>query len=251
MVNDELSGPSAMRLSGCRIRPLAARDASDAAALIRAAFAAQSVVTDPPPSALGETAESVRAQLVRGGGFGAEREGRLVGVVLWALAEGGMRLGRLAVAPGWRGRGTARALVGAVEAEARRRGLPRLHLGVRVPLVGNRRLFAALGFRETALFSHPGHAEPTSVAMEKALGGPPSPTAVSPVGHNGGPPLDEAEDAPDPGASWRRLCWPRAHRRAWKTPPREIALRRLERAEALGMTYREYAREIMERGRFP
>ena len=31
--------------------------------------------------------------------------------------------------------------------------------------------------------------------------------------------------------------------------PREIALRRLERAEALGMSYREYTLEILERGR--
>jgi hypothetical protein len=69
------------------------------------------------------------------------------------------------------------------------------------------------------------------------------------IGHNGGPPLDpEPED--DPGAaSWRLWCWRRAHKRAWKTPPREIALRRLERAEQLGMTYREYTLEILERGR--
>lgn len=225
-----------------RVRPLAARDAAEGAALIRAAFGAQPAATDPPPSALGETADTVRAQLAAGGGFGAEAEGRLVGVVLWTPAEGGVRLGRLAVAPEWRRRGAAQALVGAAEAEARARGLPLLHLSVRLALVGNRRLFARLGFRETTLQRHPGHAEPTSVAMEKALG--------APVGHNGGPPLD-AEDPPDPGASWRRYCWRRAHRRAWKTPPREIALRRLERAEALGMTYREYALEIMERGRFP
>jgi hypothetical protein len=37
-------------------------------------------------------------------------------------------------------------------------------------------------------------------------------------------------------------------KRAWKTPPREIALRRLSRAEALGITYREYTLEILERG---
>ena len=68
------------------------------------------------------------------------------------------------------------------------------------------------------------------------------------LGHNGGPPLELEED---PGAaSWRHYCWRRAHRRAWKTPPREIALSRLARAEALGMTYREYALEIMERGRY-
>ncbi|MBP0493847.1 hypothetical protein [Roseomonas indoligenes] len=65
------------------------------------------------------------------------------------------------------------------------------------------------------------------------------------IGHNGGPPLE------DPGATPRLLLWRQAVRRAWKTPPREIALRRLARAEALGMTYREYTLEIMERGRHP
>jgi hypothetical protein len=39
-------------------------------------------------------------------------------------------------------------------------------------------------------------------------------------------------------------------KRAWKTPPREVALRRLARAEMAGMTYREYTLEILERGVF-
>lgn len=66
------------------------------------------------------------------------------------------------------------------------------------------------------------------------------------IGHNGGPPLDE-----DPGAeSWRLFCWKRAKKRVWRTPPPEIALRRLARAEELGMTYREYTLEILERGRY-
>jgi hypothetical protein len=63
------------------------------------------------------------------------------------------------------------------------------------------------------------------------------------IGDNGGPPLD-----PDPDESWRLWCWKRAVKRAWKTQGREIALRRLARAEALGMTYRAYTLEIMERG---
>ncbi|MEA2728161.1 MAG: hypothetical protein QOF70_2636 [Acetobacteraceae bacterium] len=81
--------------------------------------------------------------------------------------------------------------------------------------------------------------------------GTPDPGLPDPgPGHNGGPPLEP--DVPDdPGGSWRLFCWRKAHRSAWKTPPREIALRRLERAEALGMTYREYTLEILERGRFP
>jgi hypothetical protein len=66
------------------------------------------------------------------------------------------------------------------------------------------------------------------------------------IGDNGGPPLEEE----DPGeVSWKSWIWRKKHKAAWKTPPREIALRRLERAEALGMTYKEYTLEIMERGK--
>lgn len=63
-------------------------------------------------------------------------------------------------------------------------------------------------------------------------------------GHNGGPPLEEERVALD----WNYYCWRRAHKRAWKTPPREIALRRLRRAEAIGMTYRQYQAVILDRG---
>lgn len=71
------------------------------------------------------------------------------------------------------------------------------------------------------------------------------------LGHNGGPPLDPDPPVADSGTiSWRSYCWRKAHKAAWKTPPREIALRRLARAEELGMTYKEYTLEIMERGRY-
>ena len=61
------------------------------------------------------------------------------------------------------------------------------------------------------------------------------------IGHNGGPPLDR-------GAGWRHFCWKKAHTRAWKTPPREIALARLARAEALGMSYRAYTAIVLDTG---
>jgi hypothetical protein len=67
-----------------------------------------------------------------------------------------------------------------------------------------------------------------------------------PPGHNGGPPIEDTDDP----AGWRAWCWRRAHRRAWRTPPREIMLRRLARAQELGMTYRDYTLEILERGRY-
>jgi hypothetical protein len=61
------------------------------------------------------------------------------------------------------------------------------------------------------------------------------------IGHNGGPPLD-------PGADWRAFCWRKAHSRAWRTPPREIAVARLARARAIGMTYRQYTSVLLDRG---
>lgn len=67
----------------------------------------------------------------------------------------------------------------------------------------------------------------------------PSAPAAPELGHNGGPPLDAS------GESW---LWQRAVRRAWKTPPRDIALSRLRQAEALGLSYREFASVLLDRG---
>jgi hypothetical protein len=67
------------------------------------------------------------------------------------------------------------------------------------------------------------------------------------IGDNGGPPLEPEED---PGTLlWRGWVWKRAHKKAWSAP-REVALRRLARAEELGMTYKEYTLEILERGKY-
>ncbi len=160
------------------IRPIEPADAAAAAALIRAAFSAIPEPLDPAPSALRETEASVLAHLAHGGGAVMEQAGveqagveqaGIVACVLWSEQDGGLYLGRLAVAPHCRNRGLAAQLVLAAEAEARRLGLPRLHLGVRLALPGNRRLFARLGFVETTLHAHDGYGHPTWVAAEKWL----------------------------------------------------------------------------------
>jgi predicted N-acetyltransferase YhbS len=151
------------------LRPLVADDAAAAAALIRRAFRAQSVATDPPSSALRETTDSLAAAIAAGGGVCASIADQLVGVVLWSEQEQGLYFGRLAVDPDWRGKGIARMLIGAVEAEALRRRISRVHLSTRLVLLDNRRLFASCGFRETALRAHEGYAAPTFVVMEKLL----------------------------------------------------------------------------------
>lgn len=59
------------------------------------------------------------------------------------------------------------------------------------------------------------------------------------IGHNGGPPLDLS------GPAW---IWRRAVAKAWATPPREIALQRLRRAERLGLSYRDLTAALLDNG---
>jgi ribosomal protein S18 acetylase RimI-like enzyme len=152
------------------LRPMTTDDASRVAALIRTAFAVQSVLTDPLPSALQVSANEVAEHLAKGGGGAvADVNGQLAGSAMWAEKAGELYLSRLAVAPAWRGRGIAKALVAAAEQEARAKSLPRIYLSTRLVLLDNRRLFAACGFVETTRGAHSGYAEPTFVNMEKRL----------------------------------------------------------------------------------
>jgi hypothetical protein len=59
------------------------------------------------------------------------------------------------------------------------------------------------------------------------------------IGHNGGPTFD---------MSWEAWVWRRAVAKAWKPPKPEVALRRLARAEKLGVTYREFTAVILDTG---
>jgi ribosomal protein S18 acetylase RimI-like enzyme len=153
-------------------RPIRAAQMGDAAAiadLVRLAFSAQSRPTNPPSSALRETAATIAEHLARGGGAVLERGDVIVGVVLWAVEEDALYISRLSVNPEYRRQGIARALVDEAEREARRRGLPRMTLGVRLELDDNRRLFRSCGFEDVSLRSHEGFSEPTWVMMERRL----------------------------------------------------------------------------------
>jgi len=55
------------------------------------------------------------------------------------------------------------------------------------------------------------------------------------IGHNQGPPLEEP--VADAFVRWR---WRKAHKEAWKNPSHSILKLRVARAEAAGVTYREY-----------
>jgi ribosomal protein S18 acetylase RimI-like enzyme len=137
--------------------------------LVRRAFAAQPRPTNPPSSALRETAATITAHLEKGGGAVLERDDIVVGTVLWEEEDGALYVSRVSVNPDYRRQGIARALMDEAEREARRRGFSRMTLGVRLELEENRRLFRACGFEDLEFRSHEGFTEPTWIFMERRL----------------------------------------------------------------------------------
>ena len=76
------------------------------------------------------------------------------------------------------------------------------------------------------------------------------PGEIPGIGHNGGPPLDEHVPEWGRGGIGTYFSWRAASEAAFKKVPAETAIRRARKAGELGLTYREYQLEILERGRF-
>jgi hypothetical protein len=69
-------------------------------------------------------------------------------------------------------------------------------------------------------------------------------------GHNGGPPLDDSPRPWGDGGIGTYFEWKAASEAALRKVPAPIAIRRARLAERIGLTYREYQLEILERGRY-
>ena len=69
------------------------------------------------------------------------------------------------------------------------------------------------------------------------------------MGHNGGPPLEHIPEW-GPGGIGTYFAWRAASEAAFKKVPVETAIRRATKAQELGLTYREYQLEVLERGLF-
>lgn len=151
------------------IRAARPEEAEAIVALIQRAFGQYRGKLRPESGALQETPETIRAAMKADTILLAERAGRVLGCVSVRRKDGHGYAGRLAVEPMERGIGVGRALMAAAEAEARRMGMDRLRIDVRLKLTENRAFFRALGFAEGAERCHPGFRDPTYVEMEKTL----------------------------------------------------------------------------------
>jgi GNAT superfamily N-acetyltransferase len=136
--------------------------------LTQAAFAHYSEL-DPPSGAGRETVESVAADLARHGGALALVEGVPRGCLRLEAGADDLHVRRVAVDPSFQGRGIGQGLMRWAEAEASRRGLQRVTVGVRLALPANRDFYRRLGYREVARHAHPGRDEPTWASLEKRV----------------------------------------------------------------------------------
>jgi GNAT superfamily N-acetyltransferase len=141
----------------------------DLLGIIRSSFAYMDGIIDPPSSAHRLTPELLHAKAATETGFIATAGDELAGCAFLSEKEDRFYLGKLAVAPSHQGRGVGRRLLQAAEGHARSAGKCVIELETRVELTANHRLFARLGFVETARTAHPGYDRPTSVTMRKEL----------------------------------------------------------------------------------
>lgn len=138
-------------------------------AVLQAAFEQHRGRLDPPSGVHGETVESLRQKLKAGAAVLALVNDEVAGCVFYQQETSHVYLGRLSVLPEYRRHGVGRALVEYVERRALELNVPRVRLGVRLPLAEIRAYYERLGYRPIRCAAHEGYSGPTYVIMEKEL----------------------------------------------------------------------------------
>jgi predicted N-acetyltransferase YhbS len=156
-------------MSTWTIREATPSDIPSLLKVIHAAFEEYRGRLDPPSGAHAETVDSLRRKLSTARVAIAEIEGKIVGCVFLKSEPGRVYISRLSVLPNERCRGIGSALMDFAEAWARREGLERAYLGVRIVLTEQQAYYTRRGYRGIGEARHEGFAEPTYLLMEKML----------------------------------------------------------------------------------
>lgn len=144
-------------------------------ALIRDAFAYMDGQVDPPSSIHRTTEADLRRMAVEGDIWVIEKPeagaatARPIACMALTPRPDCLYVGKVAVAPQWRGQGLSRHLIEQAARRARSLGLPALELQVRVELADNHAIYRRLGFVEVGRTAHPGFDRPTSVTYRRAV----------------------------------------------------------------------------------
>ena len=127
------------------LRPADERDAPDVTACVKAAYQHYiERIGKPPGPMLDDYAEVIRDRQVTV----AESRGRIVGVLVLAVADEGFLLENIAVDPSHHGKGLGRTLLELAEAEARREGFDSIYLYTQEKMTENLALYSKIGYVE-------------------------------------------------------------------------------------------------------
>ncbi len=145
------------------LRPARPNDAPAMQALVRAAYAhyVPRIGQEPLPMV-----DDYTARIAADQAWVLEHDGRILGILVIEDHADGLLIDNIAVAGADQHQGHGRAMMAFAEAEARRRGHPRVWLYTNEMMVENIALYARLGYVETHREERSGR---RAVYMEKRL----------------------------------------------------------------------------------
>lgn len=142
--------------------------------ILKAAFAAQDGLVDPPSSVTRLTVEGVKADAKAGDLLIAETpDGEIIGCLFTKILDDPsgplLYAYHLAVEPSQQGKGIGHRLFDTVVTLAEARGISRLQVMSRIELKPIHAFFTGMGFQQVGTFTHDGFDRPTSLRFEKTL----------------------------------------------------------------------------------
>ncbi len=137
--------------------------------VIKAAFAEQKGIVNPPSSAERKTLEILSFELEAGEALVFEIDTRIIGCVCYREKDESIYFDRLAVLPAFRRRGIGKRLIREIENRAGDRGFQTITLSVRIELEAQQEYYQRLGYRIDSYKSHEGFEDPTYLIMKKSL----------------------------------------------------------------------------------